>query len=194
MMDRIIKAFTFRKEVYAEVENDAAFTPTAWMIVAVTALLSQLGSNAAVSSVVGGGWLLGALGSTIFAIGGFALGAFVISFVGQKLFNAEVTFEEMVRTLGLAYVWNAIGFLGILALLGRALACITGPIQLLAGLAGLAAFFVAAKEALDLEWGNTIITVLIGWVAMMIVMAIAGAIMAGLGLAAAGVGGLLGGF
>jgi hypothetical protein len=118
----------------------------------------------------------------------------VISFVGQKLFNAEVTFEEMVRTLGLAYVWNAIGFLGVLALLGRALACVTGPIQLLAGLAGLVAFFVAAKEALDLEWGNTIITVLIGWVAMMIVMAIAGAIMAGLGLAAAGVGGLLGGF
>ena len=47
MMERIIGAFTFRKEVYQEVEKDTTFHPTAWMIVAVVAFLSQLGANAA---------------------------------------------------------------------------------------------------------------------------------------------------
>lgn len=191
MMDRIIGAFSFRKGVYSEVENDVSFTSNAWIIVAVAAFLNQLGSNAALAGVIGGNWLLRAVGSTIFAVVGFGLGAFVISFIGKSLFNAEVTFEEMVRTLGLAYVWNAIGFLGVLALVGRALVCLSGPITLLAALAGLAAFFVAAKEALDLEWGQTIITVLIGWVAMLIVSMIAGGILGALGLAGAGVGALL---
>ena len=39
-MDRIIKALTFKTEVYAEVENDATFTSTAWIIVVVVSLLT----------------------------------------------------------------------------------------------------------------------------------------------------------
>ena len=46
LMNRIIGAFTFRKGVYAEVESDTAFTQTAWLIVAVVAFLSALGSAA----------------------------------------------------------------------------------------------------------------------------------------------------
>ena len=191
MMDRIIGAFTFRKEVYREVEDDASFTPTAWMIVAVVAFLSQLGSNAAAAQVIGGKWIFGALGGTVFAIIGFALGAFVISWAGKTFFNADVTFEEMVRTLGLAYVWNVIGFLGIVALAGPALGCITAPISLAAGIAGLVAWFVAAKEALDLEWPQTIGTVIIGWVVSLVVSLIAGAILGLFGLAGAGIGAAL---
>jgi hypothetical protein len=44
------------------------------------------------------------------------------------------------------------------------LTCISGPITFLAGIAGLVAWFIAAKEALDLEWPQTIGTVIIGWV------------------------------
>ncbi|MDP2965129.1 MAG: hypothetical protein Q8N39_03710 [Pelolinea sp.] len=59
MMEKIIGAFTFRKEVYQEVEKDASFTPTAWMIVAVVAFLSQFGAHAATAQIVEGvknGW------------------------------------------------------------------------------------------------------------------------------------------
>jgi hypothetical protein len=152
MMEKIIGAFTFRKEVYQEVEKDASFTPTAWMIVAVVSFLSQLGARAATAQIIGGNWLFGAIGGTIFAVLGFALGAFVISWAGKTFFNADTSFDEMVRVLGLAYVWNVIGFLGILGLAGKALACITGPIALVAGIAGLVAWFIAAKEALDLDY------------------------------------------
>lgn len=191
MMDKIIGAFTFRKEVYREVEDDASFTPAAWMIVAVTALLRQLGAAAIAAREVGGAWIIGAIGGAIFAVVGFAFGAFVISWVGKTLFNAETAFEEMVRVLGLAYVWNAIGFLGILALLGPALTCITGPITFAAAIAGLVAWFIAAKEALDLEWPQTIGTVVIGWVVSLVVSLVAGLILGLFGLAGAGIGGAL---
>ena len=194
MMDRIIGAFSFKQGVYKEVEDDASFTPTAWMIVAVVAFLSNLGSNAVNVHTIGGGWIIGAILSALFAVGGFALGAFVMSWAGKTFFNADVTFEEMVRTLGLAYVWNVIGFLGIIALVGPRLACVTGPISFLAGLAGLAAWFIAAKEALDLEWPQTIGTVIIGWVAMFVVTAIAGVFIGLFGLAGAGVGAMFGAF
>jgi len=178
MIQRIISAFTFNTGVYKEVEEDAAFTPTAWMIVAVVSFFSQLGAYAIIAKQDGGRWILGAFGGTVFALVGFALGALIISWAGKTFFNAQVTFEELVRTLGLAYVWNIIGFLGIVALVGPASACITGPIRFIAGIMGLIAWFVAAKEALDLEWPQPIGTVIIGWVATLVVSMIASAVMA----------------
>ena len=62
LTERIMGAFTFRKGIYAEVERDASFTSTAWILVAVVAFLNQLGANASgeifnwlVSAVVGTG-------------------------------------------------------------------------------------------------------------------------------------------
>jgi hypothetical protein len=188
MMDRIMKVFTFKNEVYKEVEEDASFTQTAWMIVAVVAFLGQLGTNASLVHVDGGGWIIGTITGTIFAVIGFAVGCFVISWAGKQFFNADVTFEEMVRTLGLAYVWNIIGFLGIVGLVSPALACVTGPISLIAGIAALVSWFIAAKEALDLEWAQTIGTVVIGWIASFIISLIAGAVLGIFGLAGAGIG------
>ena len=194
MFEKIIGAFTFRQGVYKEVEDDASFTQTAWIIVAIVAFLNKLGSYAASSRVIGGKWFFGAIGGTVFAVAGFGLGAFVISWVGNKFFEADVSFEEVVRTLGLAYVWNVIGFLGIIGLAGPALTCITGPISFLAGIAGLVSWFIAAKEALDLEWPQTIGTVIIGWVISFIVTLIAGAILSLFGLAGAGIGAMFKGW
>ena len=189
LTDRIIGAFTFRKGVYAEVERDANFTQTAWLIVAVVAFLNQLGSNASTNIL---GWLGGAVLGTVFAVAGFAVGAFVISWVGKTLFQADVTFEEMVRTLGLAYVWNIVGFIGVVSAFSDALACVLAPIAFLAAIAMAVAWFIAAKEALDREWMQTIITVVLGWIALMIVMAISGVVLGIFGFGAAAVGGLLG--
>ena len=88
MIDRIIAAFTFKQGVYKEVEDDVSFTSTAWMIVAVVAFLSSLGSYAASSHSVGSGWIIGALVGALFTVGGFALGCFVISWAGKTFFEA----------------------------------------------------------------------------------------------------------
>jgi Yip1 domain len=191
LMNRVIGAFTFKREVFAEVEQDKSFTSTAWLIVVVVSLLNQIGSLVSSSPVGILNWILGALIGTAFAVVGFALAVFVIGFVGKSLFKADVSFEELVRTLGLAYVWNVLGFLGILGAISTALLCVVSPALLIGLLLGLIAWFIAVKEALDLEWLQTIITVVIGFIVVLVVNLIAGAVLGLLGIAGASLLGML---
>ena len=190
LMNRIIGAFTFRREVYAEVEHDTEFTTTAWILVVVVSLLNQIGSLAGTVSgdLIGGlgSWAIGSIVATVFAVGAFALAAFVISAVGRAVFQAEITFEEAVRTLGLAYVWNVVGIIGIVAAVSGALSCVLAPIACIAPILGLVSWLFAVKEALDLDWGPTVITVIIGVVVQFVVMLIAGMVLGLFGIATAG--------
>ncbi len=192
LLNRIIGAFTFRKGIYSEVESDTSFTSTAWLLVTVVALLNQLGANSAGSPGLGR-WLLGSILGTVFTVIGFALAAFIISWVGASVFNAQTNFEEMVRTLGLAYVWNVIGFIGILALLSPTLVCILSPVTFLGAILGFIAWLIALKEALDLDWLQTIITLVIGLVVNIIISILAGFVLGIFGLSAAGLFSLFGG-
>jgi hypothetical protein len=189
LTNRIIGAFTFRKGVYAEVEADASFTSTAWILVIVVAFLNQLGSYASSDLP---DWLIGALAGTIVMVIGFAVAALVINWVGQNVFKADVTFNELVRTLGLAYVWNVIGVLGVLTAFSTALACVLTPAIVIAWVAMVVAWFVAVKEALDLEWIQTIATVILGYIALFAVVIVAGLVLGLLGLTVAGIAGLFG--
>lgn len=178
-MDRIIKAFTFKTGVYAEVENDPTFTSTAWIIVAVVSLLNQVGTRAGTNF---GDWLLSALIGTVFAIVGFAVAAYVINLVGKVVFKADVDFGEVVRTLGLAYVWQIVGLIGILGAFSIALACITAPLVFIGWILTVIAWFIAVKEALDLDWVPTIVTVVIGWIALIVINLLAGVVLGAIGL------------
>ena len=170
LSDRLFGAFSFRQGIYSEVEHDESFTQTAWILVAVAGFLSQLGlyANANLAR-----WLISAVGGTIAILIGFALGVWVITWVGKNFFNAEVTFDEMVRTLGLASVWFSLSTLASIVAFVPVLRCILTPVILLVSILGLIAWFVAAKEALDLEILQTIITVVIGFVGMAIIVSLA---------------------
>jgi hypothetical protein len=181
-MDRIIGAFTFRRGVYAEVEQDTTFTTTAWVIVIVVSFLNQLGSRPFDNF---GSWLLGAVIGTVFAVLGFALATYVINLVGRAVFKADVTFNEIMRTVGLAYVWQAVGFLGILAVFSETLEGLIGFVLALGVILWLIAAFIAAKEALDLEWLQTVVTVFLGLIAYLVVLALAGFVLVALGIAGA---------
>jgi hypothetical protein len=167
LMDRIIGAFTFRRGVYAGIEKDSTFTITAWILVIVVAFLNQLGSFASANL---GRWLISAVGGTIGVVIAFALAGFVIQWVGRALFNADVTFEEMVRTLGLAFVWQVIGVIGVLAAFVPTLAWLVAPAVFVALILGLIAWLVATKEALDLTWLQTIVSVILGFVVLVVIM------------------------
>jgi hypothetical protein len=181
-MDRIMKALTFKREVYAEVEQDSSFTTTAWLIVAVVSFLSALGTGTSDNIL---NWLISALGGAVFAIVGFAVAAFVIDLVGRSIFKAESSFNEVVRTVGLAYVWQIFGVLGIFGVFIPLLLCVVGPVTFVAWILWVISAFIAVKEALDLEWLQTIITVVLGWVAFFIVVLIGGLILGALGFAGA---------
>ena len=174
LVDRIVGAFTFRREVYAEVEQDTTFTTTAWLLVVLVGFLNQLGSRASANLL---NWLIGAVVGTILGVIGFAAAAFVINGVGRALFKADATFEELVRTMGLAYVWNVVGVIGALSAFSVTLSCLLAPGFVLAWILLVVSWFVAVKEALDLEWGQTIITVILGAVAWGAIMLVAGLVL-----------------
>ena len=189
LTDRIIGAFTFRRGVYAEVEADETFTTTAWILVVLFAFLNQLGSYASEGIY---DWLVATGIGTLAAIAGFAIAAAVINWVGRGIYNAEVTFEELVRTMGLASVWTVVGVLGVIAAFSDSLSCILGPVIVISWIALVVAWFVAVHEALDLTWGKTIITVVIGFIPWAIIMALTGIVLSLLDLTATGFGNLIG--
>ena len=185
MMDRIIGALTFRSGVYAEVENDQSFTMTAWLIVAAVAFLSAIGSAFGTDASVGGA-VIGAVGSAVFAMIGFAVGVAVLNFVAKTLFSADVNFGELQRTLGLAYIWRVVGILALIPFLG-------GFIGMVAWVLSFLATLMATKEAVDLEWPQTIVSVVIAYAAIFAVIFVGGLILVAIGFGAAAGLGLLGG-
>ncbi len=117
---------------------------------------------------------------------GFAALAFVVDFLARNLFQAEVSFSELVRTLGLAYVWNVVGLLAFFGALGFLVP--------LGSLLALIASFMAVKEAVDLEWVQTIVTVVIGWIVLVLIMAVIGGFLLAAVVGTAVGLGVLGGF
>lgn len=194
LMNRIIGAFTFKRQVYADVEKDTSFTTTAWAIVAVFAFLNQFGTAAAASSTTGEGivsWLITGVVGGLIGLFAFALGAFVIAWLGKALFKADVAFDEMVRTLGLASVWNVVGLVGAVTAFVPLLACILTPLICAGAILGLVSWFIGAQEALDLDTGKTAVTVILGWLVTFIVAGVlTGIVFAILGLAGGAASGI----
>ena len=189
LVERIIGAFTFRREVYADVERDTSFTVTAWLLVAVVAFLNQLGTYASTNVLK---WLGSAIVGTVWAVIAFAVAAYIMNWLGRTLFQADVTFEEMVRTLGLAYVWKIVGVVGILAGLADALSCLLAPALVIGWVMLVISWFVAAKEALDLDLVQTIVTVALGWLVFGLIMMLGSAVLSLIGLTARGAGRIFG--
>jgi hypothetical protein len=132
-------------------------------LVVVVAFLNQLGSFASSSELLG--WLIGAVVGTILAIIGFVVAILVINWAGRIAFKADVSFNELVRTLGLAYVWQVVGVLGIPIAFSDIFSGELYMIKVLAVVMLIISWLVAAKEALDLGWLQTGVTVLLGWIA-----------------------------
>jgi hypothetical protein len=189
LVERIIGAITFRRDVYLDVERDTSFTVTAWLLVAVVAFLNQLGTYASTNVLK---WLGSAILGTVWAVIAFGVAAYIMNWLGRTLFQADVTFGEMVRTLGLAYVWKIVGIVGILAGLADALSCLLAPALVIGWVMLVISWFVAAKEALDLDLVQTIVTVALGWLVFGLIMMLGSAVLSLIGLTARGAGRIFG--
>jgi len=104
--------------------------------------------------------------------------SYVTYFVGKQLFNAAVDPGELLRVLGYASGPRVLGVLRFIPCLGWLIAFAGDIWALIAG-------FIGAKEALDLDATKTLITVAIGWVIIVIISFIIGAVF---GVGAAGLG------
>jgi hypothetical protein len=95
----------------------------------------------------------------------WAVFSFVAYFIGSKLFSADATWEEVMRTLGYAYTPMVVGIVGIIPIIGWL-------ITLIAGLWTLYLCFIAIRSALDVDTGKTVLTILLSIIPAIIISAI----------------------
>jgi hypothetical protein len=178
LTDRMIRAARLDVALYNEVEADTTANNQALTVVVLGAVASGIGS--ALSSIVAGRPSVafgGLIAGVVLALIGWAVWSYVMYFVGTRLFHGTATYGELLRTLGFAYTPSVLLILGFIPLLG-------GIIDLVVFIWLIVAGFIAIREALDLDTGNTIATIVVGFIAYAIVAAIVVAVFGALGVGA----------
>ncbi|MEA3407655.1 MAG: YIP1 family protein [Chloroflexota bacterium] len=159
IVQRLLRIAKFDQTVWPEIEHDERADVEAAVVVLVSSFLSALGSGIATRRGFIGPFILQFLSGILLS---WLLWSFVTMFVGTRLFDAETNFREMARMLGYANAPAALGILSAIRCLGLLIGLITLALSLVIG-------FLATREALDLETGETLITIVIGWVIVFVV-------------------------
>jgi hypothetical protein len=174
--DRMMRVAKGDKAVFEEVEHDTAATTEAMIVVAVVALAGGIGSAIA-QTLMGrsAGVILAIVVGVAGALIGWAVFSGVTYFIGSRLFGAEATWEEVLRTLGYAYSPMAVQILIWIPLIG-------GLLVFIAALWTLYLDFVAIRSALDIDSGKTIVTILLAFIPAIIIIGILNAPLAAMSM------------
>jgi len=157
--ERLLGALWLDAAVYDEIEHDPGALPQAAGVVALGAVAAGLGSPAA-----GGG--VGLVAGLVAAALGWLASTAVVWLVGVYWLKHTSDYPELLRTLGFASAPQLLMLLGIVPLLGWLAA-------LAAWVWGLAAFVVAARQALDVTTGRAVAVCLLAlgvWIALSLVL------------------------
>jgi len=186
LTDRMLRAARLDTNLYNEVEADLSATSQALVVVVITALAGGIG--AALGQALAGrpaGVVGGLIGGVVAELVGWLVWSYVMYLVGTRVFHGTATYGELLRTLGFANSPGVLLILRFIPVLGGLIAFIVGIWRIVTG-------FIAVREALDLDNGNTVATIVVGIIAYLVVLFIVGAILAAVGLGAAALtGGLV---
>jgi len=187
LINDIRRAVTFDASFYRQAANDDRYSQQALTIVMVVAALSGVGaflSNIFSANFIGA--IVGLVLGIGFAIVGYFVWVYVVQYVGAQFFQGRATAPQLQRTLGYAYAPTVLGFFSFIP-------CLGGLVALIGSLWALACGFFAVREVHQLDDGKTLLTVIIGWVVVMVISAIVAMIGALFGVGAMGLGALFGG-
>lgn len=170
--ERMIRAAKLDSSLYNEVEQDVSATSQALIVVVLVAVLSGIGGLILALTIpflgLGGG-VRGLITGIISALIAWAVWSLVTYWVGTSFFGGKATYGELLRCLGFAYTPSALGFFVFIPGLGPLIAFI-GSVW------ALVAMVIGIREALDVTTGKAVITAIIGFVIMLIVTALLGAV------------------
>jgi len=176
MLNRLIRAARLDISLYEEVEADTALTQEAITAVVIIAILSGIGTG--LGTLIGGAgvgaFFVSLIVGVIVAVAGFFIWAFLTYFIGVNLFKGTADYGELVRTLGYAYGPNVLGLLAFIPIIGRLLSLAGSIWALVCGV-------VAVRQALDFDTTKAVLTVIIGWIVVIVITLLIGAI-TGLGV------------
>jgi hypothetical protein len=187
LINDIRRAVTFDANFYRQAANDDHYSQQALTIVMIVAALSGVGTFLrSIFSANFIGAIVGLVLGVGFAIIGYFVWVYVVQYVGAQFFQGRATVPQLQRTLGYAYVPTVLSFFTFIP-------CLGGLVALAGSLWALACGFFAVREVHQLDDGKTLLTVIIGWVVVMVIAVIIGLIGAIFGAGAMGFGALFGG-
>jgi hypothetical protein len=175
MINRMVRAAMLDVDFYEEVEADTTLNQEALMVVILVSIAAGIG--AFVGGIIGGSIVIN-----------YYVWAYVTYFVGTNLFQGTADVGELLRTLGYASAPRVLSILSFIP-------CVGGLVALAGAIWSLVTAVVAVRQALDFgdDTVKAIITVVIGWVIILIIQIVLAAIFGvAFGIGAAGMGALSG--
>ena len=177
MLRRMINTARLDTATYEEVENDPNATLQAMLVVIIVALAAGIGAFLAVQDEAVNpiwGFVSGIIGGLIrWAL--WALVTFLIGTTILKTARTNASWSQLARTTGFAQTPGILQILVFIPIIGWIIAAIAGIWQLVT-------MVVAVRQALDYEsiW-RTLGVVIIGFIIVVIVVAIIGGLIAVVG-------------
>lgn len=166
MINRIIGVFRLDVNTFEEIEHDQSATGQAALVVLLVAIISGLGSGFG-ASITGTTFARAFITALLGAIFGWILWSVVSWFVGTSFFGGQADIGEMLRVLGYA---QAPQFLAIIPCIGP----IVGLIW------SLVAGFIAIRQGLDFDNSKALLTIIIGFIFVIIVYIVIGIFFGGM--------------
>lgn len=182
MVERMIRAAQLDKNVFSELEQDLSASGQALLVVIIASLATGIGNGIRLTlSGHPGLALAGIITGVIMAVLGFAVYVTLVYIIGTRMFGGTATPGEVLRTLGFAYTPQVLGIFSFIPFLG-------GLVGFIGTIWSWVAGVIAVREALDVDTGKAILTIIIAAIVVLIVLAIVGIFFAAIGLGLAVLG------
>lgn len=181
MINRVIRAAKLDVNFYNEAEADTSLNQEALIVVILVSIAGGIG--AFLGGVIGGNIgfaFLGLILAVVIGIVNYYIWAYVTYFVGTNLFGGTANPGELLRVLGYASGPRVLSILSFIP-------CVGALVALAGGIWSLVAGVIAIREALDFDTSKAVITVIIGWIIIMVITFVISAV---LGVGVAGLGAL----
>lgn len=169
-MDRVIGVFRLNPNTFEEIEADRDATTQAALVVLIVALIAAIGSGIGASLADDGGFIGSFISTIISTFVGWIVWSAITYFVGTSFFGGQADLGEMLRVIGFAYAPQV---LGIIPCIGTIIGFIWS----------LVAGFIAVRQGLDLDNTKAFLTIIIGFIAYLVVVFVIGLILGGGALA-----------
>jgi hypothetical protein len=160
MVERIIGVFQLDVPTFEQIEHDTTATGQAAGVVAIAAVCRAVGSSIS-AGIAGGGVGANFLVTLVAAFIGWIVWSALTYWIGTSLFEGTADLGEMLRVIGFA---QAPLILALVPCLGA----------LVGGIWALVASFIAIRQGLDLDNTKTFVTIIIGFLAYVVIAAVAG--------------------
>jgi hypothetical protein len=173
LFERMMRAARLDINLYEEVEHDLNATSQAATVVGIVALCQGLGGAIGLSMQGNVGLAVGAfIGGIVMAFVGWIAWSYITYWIGTSMFKGVATPGELLRTIGFAQTPGILNILSFIPILGGLIGLVVFVWMIVAGV-------IALRQALDITTGQAVITAIIGFIPMLVLYDIYGALFAG---------------